>query len=127
MTNQNENFNIVAVVPLYKSPELLDSLLPSILNLADEARHLGLKYIFINDSPDHTGLQEAINRHSSSLIGKINFEFITNRQNLGFVKSSNIGFALALKKNCDLILINSDVILTPVLSSRCIRWRKAIQ
>lgn len=104
--------NIVAIVPLYKSPELLDTLINSIIVVADEIKKLQIKFLFINDSPDFEPLNSKLIDIFPRVSSRIDAQLIINDENLGFVKTVNKGIKFALELNADVLLLNSDIILT---------------
>lgn len=107
---------LLIIVPCYKNPHLIKSLLEGIENCAEEIHrsqitdHSMLGGIFlINDSPDDIGLIDALDKAKITLTERnINCTIYTNKRNLGFVKSVNIGLLEAIKEGCDALLLNSD-------------------
>ncbi|WP_375410796.1 glycosyltransferase, partial [uncultured Methylobacterium sp.] len=101
------------IVPLYRAPELIEGLFANLRSLADEITALGARVVFINDSPDDSGLAAALALETAAGLSSIDFEVLTNEQNIGFVKSANRGLLLARDRRVDALLLNSDVLLAP--------------
>jgi len=99
-----KNPKISVILPVYRDIKMTLSCINSALpNIIEEKNTL----IIINDaSPEngmHHELENIANKHPKTII------LLENKENLGFVKTVNIG----LKKNIldDVILLNSDVIV----------------
>jgi len=104
---------LLIVVPLYKAPELIAGLLGSLIDASAEIMALDGHVILINDSPGHAPLEDELIVHFPLLAQKCSAELIANDVNMGFVGSANKGFKLALEAKADIVLLNSDTLLTP--------------
>jgi GT2 family glycosyltransferase len=101
------------IIPVYRNPAVLDSLLDSISGIREELNGLGCSIIAINDSPDDPEVSAVLSRASANLSACIPFEIVTNPENLGFVRSANRGLQIALERRHDVLLLNSDTLLFP--------------
>lgn len=104
---------LIVVIPLYKGPELVNRLANALLAMADELRALKTEIVFINDSPDHLPLAEALRVTIPRLSAVLEVRLLTNAENLGFVRSANRGMALARETGRDVLLLNSDTVPRP--------------
>lgn len=104
---------LLVVVPLYKSPELIEGLFGSLIDNAAELKRLNAQILLINDSPDHGGLAQELEDRLPGLHAATNTQLLVNEENVGFVVSCNKGFDLALDLRADVLLLNSDALLTP--------------
>jgi GT2 family glycosyltransferase len=103
----------VVVIPLYKGPELVARLADAFLAMADELRALDAEIVFVNDSPDHALLADALRVQMPRLSSTLDVTVLTNPQNLGFVYSANRGMARARDAGRDVLLLNSDTVPRP--------------
>ena len=103
----------MVVIPLYKGPELVTRLADALLAMADELRALDAEIVFVNDSPDHAPLAEALLAEIPRLSAVVSARLLTNPENLGFVRSANRGMALAHDSGRDVLLLNSDTVPRP--------------
>ena len=104
---------LFVVIPLYKAPELVEGLFNALVGVADEITALGARVVLINDSPGHAGLAESLAQRLPYIARHIDLEVIENPENLGFVKSANKGLLLGLGARADVVLLNSDTLITP--------------
>jgi GT2 family glycosyltransferase len=104
---------VLIAVPLYRRPELARQVVASLLDCAGEIRRLGGEVVLINDSPDDSHLAEALR----VLVAQVGVAFPCrierNAANLGFVRSCNQVFDEAVARGFDLLLLNSDTVVTP--------------
>ena len=101
------------VVPVYNGIEHLKVLLPSLFKNTD----LPHKIIFVDDCSDEETsayLAESTRNRDDCLL-------ITNENNLGFVKSVNIGAAKALEYCTNFVMLNSDTEVPSGWLSRLMR------
>lgn len=104
---------LIIATPLYRAPELVQGLIESLIGAAKEISALGGRVVLINDSPGFEPLTAELTFRIPKLAALIDLEVITNAENLGFVGSANLAFGIAHAAHADLLLLNSDAILTP--------------
>ncbi len=104
--------SLLVVVPLYKQPELLPALFQSLINVADEIVKLNASVLLINDSPDDSALGDALLEQMPALQAAVPVRLHVNAENLGFVRSCNYAMAQALQTGADILLLNSDALVT---------------
>jgi len=96
--------HITVILPVYRDVEMtascIDAALPAILGL-------DAKLVIINDKSPDSGMLDMLEKRCKAFPNAI--KLINNEQNLGFVKSVNRG--LDLSQGCDVVLLNSDVIV----------------
>ena len=101
------------IVPFYNAPQLVQRLLSGILACADELRLHQAKILFINDSPSNANLESEISQGVISLRNhNLDCEAMTNSMNMGFIQSVNVGLVKAREQESDVLLLNSDAILS---------------
>jgi len=101
------------VIPLYKQPDLIPDLFGHLIELADEIAALDASILVINDSPDHAPLSAALATWMPRLAAAVPAKLHVNAKNLGFVGSCNFAMAQADAAGADVLLLNSDALLTP--------------
>jgi len=102
---------IDVIVPVYNSPEWNRACLRSILRNTD----LPYRLIIVDDASDsytRNQLTGLVAEHRASLL-------ISNEQNLGFVKSCNVGIGASDSRY--LVLLNSDAVVPPGWLDRLVR------
>jgi GT2 family glycosyltransferase/glycosyltransferase involved in cell wall biosynthesis len=104
---------LLVAVPLYRSPELILPLTDALLAMAGELERLNATVVLINDSPDDEGLAVALDTARERLGGALALEIVTNDQNMGFIASVNRAFDMALARDWDVVLLNSDALPRP--------------
>ena len=105
--------SLLVAVPLYRAPELVADLFEALGAVGDEVAALGGTILLLNDSPDDEGLRAALDVHLPALRRRAPIELVDNPRNLGFVATANIALATALRRGADVVLLNSDALLTP--------------
>jgi GT2 family glycosyltransferase len=101
------------VIPFYRNADLVAPLFHSITAVAGELAALGCSLVIINDSPADAVLRTALDEAARGLPPGLACERIENSQNQGFIRSANTGLRLALARQHDVILLNSDTLLFP--------------
>jgi GT2 family glycosyltransferase len=101
------------VVPFFRNEDLVAPLFDSLAACADECRRFGAAIVAVNDSPGYEPLARALQDAIGRLDGRIPVRVVENPENLGFVRSCNIGLAGAAAAGHDALLLNSDTILFP--------------
>jgi GT2 family glycosyltransferase len=104
---------ITVVIPLYKSAHLVPALFHSLQNAAEELAGIGATVLLINDSPSDAPLCAALADRLPGLEKAIGAELWINDANLGFVRTCNRAFTQAIADGSDVILLNSDALITP--------------
>ena len=105
--------NITVVIPLYKSAHLIPALFESLQSAAKELAGINARVLLINDSPDDEPLRSMLAERLPGLEKAISAELWVNAVNLGFVRSCNRAFDQAIEDGSDVILLNSDALITP--------------
>ena len=68
--------------------------------------------LLYNDSPDDGVLCSASSAATKNISEYIPCRLITNTENIGFIKTMNLAIALALNEGSDILLLNSDAMLS---------------
>ena len=95
------------IVPIYRKPELVQACVQSLLDHLDELRTSNPRIRLINDSPDDTEVKELLSKLASQHDRII---VHSNTCNIGFVRSVNIGLAIAKRDGRDALLVNADTV-----------------
>ena len=104
---------LTIIIPLYRSLEHLGGISTSLHSITGELKALNAHILLINDSPDDEAHARALADLTHSLSRHISAEKLTNTQNLGFIKSTNLGLEIAHRRGDHAVLLNSDTILFP--------------
>jgi GT2 family glycosyltransferase/peptidoglycan hydrolase CwlO-like protein len=94
---------ISVIIPVYKGVVETRKCIESVFNSRNIVKY---RLIVINDCSPNPGMGQLLN----DLKDEYNFELHSNIQNLGFVKTVNFG--MSLYKQSDVILLNSDTIVS---------------
>jgi GT2 family glycosyltransferase len=104
MTKQ-DNPLIDIIIPLYKSAELAQRCIESVLKHLGEISGYSPRVILINDSPGDKPIEKMlVTLKGLRAIDKV----FSNGENLGFVKTVNRGLKMSLAEGRDAILVNAD-------------------
>jgi GT2 family glycosyltransferase/glycosyltransferase involved in cell wall biosynthesis len=96
---------VTIIIPIFNAYEDTQRCVESVLNWTDAAHQV----LLIDDASSDQRLGELINFYA------LQYEHITayrNAQNLGFVKTCNSAFAFVSQQKHDVVLLNSDTIVT---------------
>jgi GT2 family glycosyltransferase len=93
----------ICVIPFYGNEELIENFIKYFDDNRQEKDLLKDVYI-INDKP----ISDKKSYLKSRAI-EAGFIYSENEDNIGFIKTSNIGFEIAKKTGSNIILLNSDV------------------
>jgi GT2 family glycosyltransferase len=104
---------LIVVIPLYKSAHLVPALFDSLCAARDELARIGARILLINDSPGDAPLATMLADRFPALAAATDAELWVNDVNLGFVGTCNRAFARAIEDGSDVILLNSDALITP--------------
>jgi GT2 family glycosyltransferase len=104
---------LTVVIPLYKSAHLVPALFDSLCAAQDELARIGASILVINDSPSDAPLASMLADRFPALAAATDAELWVNDVNLGFVGTCNRAFARAIGDGSDVILLNSDALITP--------------
>ncbi len=104
---------MLIAIPFYKNEALVESVIGSLIACADEVRALGAEAVFYDDSPDYPALAAALTAILPRAVAAFPARIVTNAQNLGFVRTMNQAISEAVERRFDLLLLNSDTIVTP--------------
>ena len=94
---------IAIILPIYNAPAALNECLKSLLNCTPAS----IRIIAINDASTDPEVANVLDAYSMAP----NLDVYTNENNLGFSGTVNRGFSLA--NNNDVIILNSDTVVTP--------------
>lgn len=106
---------------LYRRADLARQLATSLLRCAEELRAIDGEVLFINDSPDDAALAATLQEVSAQIGDAFAWRILTNSQNLGFVGACNRAVAEAVDRGMDLLLLNSDTVVSPGAFSEMVR------
>lgn len=99
------------IVPCYKNAYLIKPLVNGILNCADEIRGRG-NIIFIIDSPHDKELIKELDQGLGKLKSSgLLCSALINKENIGFIRSVNVGLEIAIQNKHNVLLLNSDAVL----------------
>ena len=104
---------VTVVLPLYRSLSHLQMVGDSLCRIGDELRAVGGHVVLVDDSPGHDEHARAVVKLAARLGRHVGVEVIVNDRNLGFVKSTNRGLALACRRGDHALLLNSDTVVFP--------------
>jgi GT2 family glycosyltransferase len=99
------NRKLDIIVPIYRNAPLVRVCIESLLAHLSEISDRDPRMFLINDSPD--------DGPTADLLGERQFQradviLLKNEQNVGFVRSVNLGLAMARAAGHDVLLVNSD-------------------
>jgi FkbM family methyltransferase len=109
----NSTRKLLIAVSLYKTPDLVGHLMEGFSRLSAELRENEATVLIFNDSPDHGELVAEIEAIQARGPWRFEHEFITNAENFGFVATMNLAMSRAAQQGQDIILLNSDAMLSP--------------
>jgi GT2 family glycosyltransferase/glycosyltransferase involved in cell wall biosynthesis len=104
---------ILIAIPFYKNEALVASVVGSLIACAADLAAIGAEAIFFNDSPDHAPLAAALDAILPCARAAFPCRIVANPENLGFVKTMNLAIGQAVERGSDILLLNSDTIVTP--------------
>ena len=111
---------MLITLPLYRRADLAHQVVRSLITCADEVRAIGEVLLF-NDSPGDLGLEAALEELQPVANAAFPCRVIRNDKNLGFVRTCNRAFAEAVERGMDVLLLNSDTIVTAGALSEMVR------
>jgi GT2 family glycosyltransferase len=100
------------IIPFYRTANLVSTLVESLQRVGAELERLRCSVVLINDSPDDLDLQACLPGAVRELSSLVPCELVTNPCNLGFIASANLALRRALEQRHDVILLNSDTIVS---------------
>ena len=110
---------LTIIIPVYKNAPVLAICLESIMI----STHGKYNLLVINDSPFDSEVDELGNKFGV-LLNQANpyaqYVFLTNSENLGFIKTVNLGLSMATG---DVILLNSDTIVSDSWTTRMLEHK----
>jgi GT2 family glycosyltransferase len=103
------------VISFYRNPHLVSPLFQSLEQapVAEELNRLRASIIAVNDSPDDLELKKCLQCAVDRARALAPCELLENNANIGFVRSVNRGLQRALDQGHDVIILNSDTIVSP--------------
>ncbi len=104
--------HIFLAVSFYNTPELVPFIIEGLSDLSKELCQNKVTVLLFNDSPDNQAMNVEFERAKDIVDPEINYEFIKNDANLGFVQTMNLAFDRARSEGADLLLLNSDAMLS---------------
>lgn len=111
---------LTVIIPVYKNAPVLAVCLDSVLNSTSDNFNL----LVINDSPFDEEVEQLGNAFRNTFYDhftKSEYVFLTNSENLGFIKTVNRG--LRMSKG-DVILLNSDTIVSKGWEERLVKYKE---
>lgn len=110
---------LTVIIPVYKNASVLATCLHSLVESTSDNFNL----LIINDSPFDFGVEElglAFNEMFYSKYSNSEYVFLTNSENLGFIKTVNRGLSIA---KGDVILLNSDTEVCSGWTERMLNYK----
>ncbi len=104
---------LLIAVPLYRRPDLAVRVAESLLACAAEIAALRGEVVLYDDSPEDPDLAETLTGLAARLRAALPCRVEANPLNLGFVRTANRAFDEAAARGFDVVLLNSDAVLTP--------------
>lgn len=98
----HQSDEITVILPVYRS---LAQVKPCVESLLQSARETPFRLLIIYDS----GPEPEVIQYLRGCASSTNVSLVENEENVGFVKSVNIGFRLALPN--DVVILNSDTVV----------------
>ncbi len=101
------------IVSFWRNEHLVCSLMNGLIEELETLKSLNAKILFICDSPEDITLRSSLEKSLETLsqLG-LETELIINDKNEGFVRSTNKGLKEGVALKRDVLLLNSDAILT---------------
>lgn len=112
---------LAVVIPFFRQERLVGPLFDSLLESAAELAALSAVVIAVNDSPDHPPLEAALAAAAGRCGAALPLEVLVNPRNLGFVRSANRGMERAVAAGRDVLLLNSDTLVSPGAIAEMVR------
>ncbi|MGC1303602.1 MAG: glycosyltransferase [Caulobacteraceae bacterium] len=112
---------MLIAVPLYKRPDLARQVVGSLIDCAAEVCGIKAEVVLFNDSPDDPDLAGTLEQLVVKATGAFPCRVERNPANLGFVRTCNQAFNEAVARGFDLLLLNSDTVVTPGALSEMVR------
>jgi GT2 family glycosyltransferase len=103
---------VLIAIPFYKNEALVESVIGSLIACSADLAAIGAEAVFYNDSPNHPPLRAALEAILPRAAAAFPCRVVTNPVNLGFVKTMNRAVTEAVERRFDLLLLNSDTIVT---------------
>ncbi len=110
LVDGDSNPHVVIIVPVYNAPSEVEDCLDSLLRNTTVSARL----VVIDDASPDPAIAELLERYKQI----DNVDVIRNQANLGYTGAANLGLALA--GQADVVLLNSDTIVTP-------RWLEGLR
>lgn len=104
---------VTVVLPLYRSLGHLRMVGDSLCRIGHELRTVGGHVVLVDDSPGQDEHARAVIQLAARLGEHVGVDLIINDRNLGFVKSTNRGLAIACRRGDHALLLNSDTVVFP--------------
>ncbi|HEV2677618.1 MAG TPA: glycosyltransferase [Aliidongia sp.] len=113
--------SVLIAIPFYKNELLVESVVGSLIACSADVAAIRAEVIFYDDSPDYLPLAAALDAMVPRAAAMFPCRLVRNPVNLGFVKTMNRAIAEAVERRCDLLLLNSDTIVTPGALTEMVR------
>ena len=104
---------VLIAIPFYGRPELADRVLNSVLDCADEIIALRGELLLLGDDPGNAPLAQALDGWARRMAPQFACRLEMNASNVGFVRTCNLAIDEAVRRGMDLLLLNSDVVVSP--------------
>ena len=112
---------LLIAAPFYGRAALADRVLDSVLACAEEVIGLRGELLLLNDDPGNAPLETALGDWARRLAGQFPCRIESNAANLGFVRTCNLAIDEAIRRGMDLLLLNSDVVVSPGALTEMVR------
>ncbi len=109
----SQSCGTLIIIPFYKNEQLVRLIGQSLAECKEELKTKDCKILLINDSPEYEPLMGELEKLTESLKNEISTELLVNKENLGFIKTTNIGLERARATNSHALLLNSDTEIFP--------------
>lgn len=103
---------LLVAIPFYRNAHLVAPCLEGLAACAAELAEANAEIVCYVDSPDHAPLREALAAETTRLASTLRLRIEVNDANLGFVRTMNRAVAEAVATGADLLMLNSDAVLT---------------
>lgn len=110
---QKSGARLLIAIPFYKNEGLVERVVRSLLECRDDLVALDAEVALYDDSPDYPALGQALARALTLVSDAFPVRVCANPRNLGFVGTMNQAFEEAAERRLDLLILNSDTVVTP--------------
>ncbi|MDP3495349.1 MAG: glycosyltransferase [Hyphomonadaceae bacterium] len=105
--------SLIIAVPFYRNERLVDPMVRSLIASAEEICEANAQVILFDDSVDYPALAAALDEAVAKIGGSFPVRVHSNAVNQGWLKTCNLAMERANQIGADIILFNSDTIISP--------------